>query len=96
MYDLDTVRPHRILDIIVARKGFIAHDHAFRVFAEMDDDAWYAMIQDMRKTKKDFDSARAKSGMPKAQFFPAVHHSFTRELYRKHLYMKRALYDNGY
>lgn len=96
MYDLDRVRPHRILDIIVARKGFIAHDHPFRIFAEMDDDSWYAIIQDMRKFKKDFDGARAKAGLPKMQFFPIINHPFTREKFQQFHFLKKALYENGY
>ncbi|HTR40170.1 MAG TPA: DUF3800 domain-containing protein [Pseudomonadales bacterium] len=91
MYDMDTVTPHRILDIIVARKGFIAHDHAFRIFAEMNDDDWYALIQDMRKAKKHFDSVRAKVGAPKAQYYPLREHPFIREQWLKFSYMKGAL-----
>lgn len=65
---------NRILDLIL-RKNSYPINHALSLPEHINQDAWESLVRDFIKHKRKWDADRAARGLPKTEYFPALHFS---------------------
>jgi hypothetical protein len=65
---------NRILDLALFKNQY-PRGHPYRLPWGINDDAFESLIDDFRAHKKIWDAQRKKAGLPKTEYFPAIHYS---------------------